>query len=102
MELQLSWTRLIGNEERRNMNKEELKSIVKELMENELKELINQFDVLNGAIKQRHIDGAVIRRDVFANLPTNGNNSKCYAFFATDTDTLYIWNGVAWVSEVLT
>ena len=84
------------------MEEEKLKPIIKKLMESELRQLINQFDVLNGAIKQRHIDGAVIKRDVVANLPTNGDNSKCYAFFATDTDTLYIWNNTSWVSEVLT
>ena len=84
------------------MEEEKLKPIIKKLMENELRELINQFDVLNGAIKQRHIDGAVIKRGLAADLPTDGDASKVYAYFATDTNTLYVWNDTAWVSEVLT
>lgn len=84
------------------MENEELKQTIKKLLGDELKELIGQFDVLNGAIKQRHIDGAVIRRGLAADLPSDGDTSKCYAYFATDTNTLYCWNGSGWVSEVLT
>jgi hypothetical protein len=89
-------------EDKTTVSREELKQLVRDLMENELKELISQFDVLNGAIKQRHIDGAVIKRGLAVDLPSNGDASKVYGYFATDTNTLYLWNGTAWVSEVLT
>ena len=67
---------------------------------------ILQQDIIPGSIKMRHISEGVpyIRSGLVADKPTSGEASMqgSPVYFATDTDTLYIWNGTTWVSEVLT
>lgn len=58
------------------------------------------FDPIPGSIKQRHVEAYMIFHGLVADLPDGETQVKAY--FATDTNTLYLWNGSAWVSEVLT
>lgn len=67
---------------------------------------IHQSDIVNGAVKQRHMGEAnrFIRSGLEANLPTEGegtnaNGTACY--FCTDSNKLKIWNGDSWVSTTL-
>jgi hypothetical protein len=65
-----------------------------------------QQDVVPDAIKMRHMGegNRFVRSGLEADLPSvpeTGTDSSAI-YFATDTDTLYIYNGTAWVSEVLT
>lgn len=57
-----------------------------------------QSDFLPKSVKQRNIDGLIIFTGLEDDLPDGSTQVK--VFFATDTDTLYIWNGSSWVSEV--
>lgn len=57
---------------------------------------INQQQILPQAVKQRHIQGSVIFSGTVANLPKDGT-TEVQAYFATDTNTFYLWNGSAWV-----
>lgn len=84
-------------------NKEEIKKIVKDLLENELKYLIGQFDILPDQVKSRHISEGVryLRSGLDASKPTSGEKIGA-VYFSYDTDTLYVWNGTSWVGEVLT
>lgn len=60
---------------------------------------VTQVDIVPGAVKQRHIEALIIFTGVLANLPDGSTEVK--AFFATDTNDLYIWNGASWVSTTL-
>ena len=64
-----------------------------------------QQDYTNDSVKSRHMGEAnrYLNAGLEADRPDGANfgNNVTY-WFATDTDTLYIWNGTAWVSEVLT
>ena len=51
---------------------------------------IGQWDVLPGAIKQRHIEALVIFTGLEKNLPSGTTTEK--AFWAYDTKKLYLWN----------
>jgi len=73
---------------------------IRQLIRDELSRL-HQSQIPAGTIKQRHIDGMVITRGLAADLPTDGEQG-IQAYFATDTNVLYIWNDSAWVSETLT
>ena len=85
-------------------------------MEDRLKKLEDRLDQLENrrifqqmivpdAIKMRHMGEAnrFVRSGLSADRPTVGetgtDSSACY--FATDTDTLYIYNGTAWVGTTL-
>ena len=66
---------------------------------------ILQSDVLPDVIKVRHMGegNRYFYAGVVADLPDGAsvpNSVTCY--FATDTDTLYIYNGTTWVSVGLT
>lgn len=67
---------------------------------------IAQGDVQADQIKQRHIGEGprFIRAGLLADLPTAGEPATASAaiYFATDTNTLYIWNGTAWKQEIFT
>ena len=63
---------------------------------------IGQQDVIPKAIKQRHIDGMIIFRGLAADRPTNNPITDVFAYFATDTNVLSIWNNTAWKSVTLT
>lgn len=58
------------------------------------------IDPIPGSIKQRHLESWIIFSGLAADLPDGETEVKAY--FATDTNTLYLWNGSAWKSEVLT
>lgn len=57
------------------------------------------FDPIPGSLKQRHIEAWLVFSGLAADLPDG--TTEVRAYFATDTNTLYLWNGSAWVSEVL-
>jgi hypothetical protein len=61
---------------------------------------IHQSEIPPGTIKQRHIEAMIIFSGTLANRPANGSTEKV-AYFATDNNRLYIWNGTAWVSTLL-
>lgn len=52
------------------------------------------------SIKQRHLEAWIIFSGLEADLPDGEKTEKAY--FATDTNKLYIWNGTAWKSTTLT
>lgn len=62
---------------------------------------MTQRDYVNRSVKQRHLEGMVIFTGLAADLPTGQTDVKAY--FATDTDELYIFNteSEAWVSVTL-
>lgn len=87
------------------MNEEQIRQIAREVAELVLKEKshpAHQSDFLPNTIKQRHIDGMIIKRGLAANRPVDGGVVNIMAYFSTDTDTLNIWNGTAWVQEIFT
>ena len=53
-------------------------------------------------IKRRHIEDVVIKFGLAADRPADGGAVNIKAFFSTDDDTLALWNGSAWVEEILT
>jgi hypothetical protein len=61
---------------------------------------IIQSDIPPQTIKKRHIEDVVIVFGVLADRPTD-SSTGVRAYFAMDNNTLYCWNGTAWVSEVL-
>jgi hypothetical protein len=60
-----------------------------------------QVDFLPKSIKQRFLEAQLIFFGLEDDLPSDGAISQKRAYFATDTDTLYIWNGTDYVSVVL-
>lgn len=64
------------------------------------KEPLHPTDIISGFIVERMIEDMVIKRGLVADLPDGSTHTTAY--FATDSDTLYIWNGVSWVSTTLT
>ena len=85
------------------MDRDEIEQLVEELVEEKTRQIIGQFDILPDAVKQRHVGEGIrfIRFGLAADRATSGEQ-KGAVYFATDTDTLGIWNGSAWVEEVLT
>lgn len=79
-------------EEKREFD--QLKKDVEQLKKSRL------FDPIPGSLRQRHLEAWIIFSGVVADLPDGTTEVKAY--FATDTNTLYLWNGTAWVGEVLT
>lgn len=61
---------------------------------------ITQRDIINGAVKQRHIEAMIIFRGLAADRPDG--STAVQAYWATDTGVLSIWSGSAWLSETLT
>jgi hypothetical protein len=59
---------------------------------------IFQNDIVPNVVKQRHIDGTIIKRDVFTNRPVDGGAVNVTGFFATDTGAFYLWDGMQWVT----
>lgn len=70
-------------------------------LQNISRQKLIQSDIPPQTIKKRHLEDVVIVFGTAANLPTN-SSTGVRAYFATDNNTLYCWNGTAWVSEVLT
>jgi len=79
-----------------NLNRREIEQIVQDV----LRRTIQQSDILPGGVKQRHLEAMIIFRGLAADRPDG--TTEVLAYFATDTDTLSIWNGSAWKDEVLT
>jgi len=61
---------------------------------------IHQSDIPPQTIKGRHVEDAIIKRGLAADLPTEGSQA-CWAYFETDTGILNIWNNSAWVQVTL-
>ena len=57
-------------------------------------------DYFPRSVKQRHVEAWIIFSGLEADLPDGTTQVKAY--FATDTNTLYLWNGTAWVGAVFT
>lgn len=55
---------------------------------------VKQQNIQADAVKQRHIDGIIIFDGLAADLPDGTTDVQAY--FATDTNVLYIWNGTTW------
>jgi len=60
---------------------------------------LHQSDITPNTIKQRHIDGLIIFTGLESDLPDGG--SEVEAFFSTDTNKLFLYNGTSWVSVSL-
>lgn len=61
---------------------------------------VYQDDLVNGAVKQRHIEAMIIFSGLAINRPDG--TTEVQAYFATDTNVLSLWNGTSWVSETFT
>ena len=79
------------------------KQEIERLIEERVKKIVGQFNLLPDVVKSRHVGEGVryLRAGTAANRPTSGEKAGA-TWFSTDTDTLNIWNGTAWVQEVLT
>lgn len=69
------------------------------------RERITQSSIIPGAVKQRHMgeSNRYIWSGLEADLPDGFSvTSSVTAYFATDTNKLYIWNGTAFKSTTLT
>lgn len=64
-------------------------------------ERVKQTDIPSRTIRQRHIFSGfhLINFGLDADLPSGSTEVQSY--FATDTNKLYIFNGTAWVSVLL-
>ena len=87
------------------MDNEQLKKLVFDLIDKRLEEMgrnrIYASDLPYKVVKRRSIEDKVIVFGLVADLPTDSSKGV-FAYFATDTSTLYLHNGTAWVSEVFT
>ena len=59
---------------------------------------MTQKDYINRSVKPRHVDGLVITTGLAADLPSGDTDVRAY--FATDTNIFYIWNGTSWASNI--
>ena len=86
-----------------NLMDEDTKREIRRIIQEELRGVIGQFDVLPDIVKQRHVGEGVrfVRAGLATNRPTSGEKAGA-VYLATDTDVLSAWNGTAWVSETLT
>jgi len=86
------------------MNPNDIKKLIKEEVAKALDEQgtrsLHQSQFMPKMIKQRHLEDVIIKFGLLADLPTDGTTG-CRAYFSTDDDTLHLWNGTAWVTEVL-
>ena len=74
----------------------------KRYIDDAVRQIIGQFDVLPDAIKQRHIGEGVrfIRAGLAADRPTSGEKEGAF-YYATDTFVLSGWTGSAWKTTTL-
>jgi hypothetical protein len=82
------------------MNEEEVRRIVTDELSRWSSKMIHPSQLVANVIKQRHVDGMIIKRGLIADRPADGGAVGILAYFSTDDSTLAIWNGSAWVSEV--
>lgn len=86
-------------------NIEEILNKLNERITNLESKRILQQDVISDAIKMRHIGEGVrfIRSGLEENLPTAESPKQGSSiYWATDTATLYIWDGTDWKAVTLT
>jgi len=83
------------------MSDEDVRKIVQEELR-KADRRIYQNDIIPNAVKQRHIDGTIIKYGLAADKPTNGGAVGVLGYFATDTGILSLWNGTVWLNETLT
>ena len=87
------------------MSPEEIREIVKEEIEKMVGQgsvrAIHHSQLTPKLIKQRHIDGAIIKIGTAADLPTS-DSTGILAHFQTDTGVLSIWDGTQWLDTTLT
>ena len=84
------------------MEEREIRELIKKVLEEQQPQFTHQSQISPGIVKNRHIEGEVIKFGLLADRPTDGGKVGVRAFFSTDNDTLALWNGTAWVEEVLT
>lgn len=62
---------------------------------------VRRSEIKPRSIENRHIDGVIIEMGTDSELPDGSTNTK--AFFATDSNKLYLWNSEenAWKSVTL-
>ncbi len=86
------------------MDEQKLTDLVNEF-ENRIRYLetqrINQQQILPLAVQDRHLSGFMLHSGLDANKPTSGTTG-ILAWFSTDVNKLYIWNGTAYKSVTLT
>lgn len=87
-------TRIIPINSSEPFRERSLEEIVEEIMERKSYQ-IKPGNITNRAVKQRHIEAEIIFRGLAADRPNGSTHVKAY--FATDTGTLSIWDGSAWV-----
>jgi len=73
------------------------------MIEERVKKVIGQMDILPDSVKQRHVGEGVrfIRAGLVANRPTTPERDGA-VYYATDEDKLYVGDGSSWLSETLT
>lgn len=60
---------------------------------------ITQRDIINRAVKQRHIEALLIFKGLATDRPNGSTDAQAY--FATDTGVLSIWDGESWLDVTL-
>jgi hypothetical protein len=85
------------------MDEKLTKDKVEQMIKERISKVIGQFNIFPDQIKSRHIGEGIrfIRSGLAASRPTSGEKAGA-VWFSTDSDTLNIWNGTAWVQEILT
>ena len=79
---------------------EESKKEVQRIVREEVQRIFAQHEAVSRGIKQRHLEGKIIFFGVAADRPDG--TTEVEAYFSTDTNTLNLWNGTAWVQEIFT
>lgn len=83
-------------------DKKVIEAMIKSAVDKSKTEVIHQSRFVAKSLKQRHIDGYIIIPGLAADRPTTGGDVGVFAYWATDTGVLSIWNGTAWLTETLT
>ena len=76
------------------MDKQQIQQMVREEITDFFKRL-HQSDIPPQVIKQRHIEAQIIFFGLAADLPANGD-TQILAYYATNTNVLYLWDGTTW------
>jgi len=78
------------------MDKEEIIRLIRKVIRQEERGRIHQWDIVNQAVKQRHLEGLIIFTGLAADRPDGSTEVK--AWFSTDTGDLSIWDGTSWLT----
>lgn len=81
--------------------KQYIDKTIEEKMRSAFRESLVQSDILPKTIKQRHIEGTIIKMGLAADRPSDGGAVGVLCFFSTDSGVLSIWDGSAWLSTTL-